>query len=561
MLTDNKENSAFSQAIKDKIKDSKINPRTITPQLKDFIDMLITEKSKVKKQSHIKVDPEFESESFQRDMANALGVPYHPNNSNQESGDKYEHFIFFFFISKDNTEKKSIFISTKNKYFYSTIQALTELDEINTFVSIATYYPKFNEKFNKCTIRRVASQTANTNVLIADLDTYKTDRFKDKSPKEVYEYLLKEKADIFDKLPIVVVSSGNGLQLYCHIDMVVLPSKEQKTLWKAVNQKFNDLFLEYGSDPHCSSDIARIFRLPDTYNCKKEKKLVKLLNPVPKQSLSLNQVISILGISRNDLNLDSVKVKQEKKRNMRIRRSENKKKYLLERIEQENQRKLAKLKISEEELKETMSEEEYKEHLSRVQRGILGRKNLYQKQYNDLMLYLKNRDYNIKGFRHSFFFCLAVCNKDRFHKYENTFECVKTVNQLLIEPFSELELERLCLNIYKEDYSYLTNNYIQTILEISDEETETMLLCYNEEQRLEKERKRWEKRKDIANAKRRNKISSKKQARITRDEFLKRLILDNWDLSIPNLIKTYSLTYKPNILYKIKSSLNKNKVF
>lgn len=555
---ESKQTSKFQQKIKDKLSDAKKNIRVIQPELKAFLDMLYKENNKKEPRIiNIKVEDEFkQNEHFKQQMALALGYQLPLQQPKQEEQREYEYFLFFFFLSKDGSERKSIYISTKNKKLYSIAQAFTEFEDINVFMSISTFFPRYNSRINCCEIRRIANQSAYTNVLIADLDIYKTERFQTTPPKQAFEILKQENQELFNKLSIVGVMSGNGLQLYCYLKTSTLPIKEQKVLWKALSQKFNDLFTEYGTDKHCSTDVARVFRMPNSYNCKKDKIKVELLTDIPTKPNTVNEFLTALSLKRSDLNM---KPTADAKKERALKKKEQRKARRLLRLEalkQEYQNAVKGHYIKQAEWKTTATKEELEEHNQKSQSGKKGKYNLYLYQSSDLLSYLKHRNYEIEGYRHNFLFIFTVCHRDRFHNMELTLTEMQAINNLLQEPLPLEDIEQLIISVYTTGYQHLTNEFIKIQLDMSEEETEQLSLCYSREQHLKKERERW---KNVRSGQRREKRAIAKEARRKRkaekEQQLANLILDNWDMSILQLAKNFETGVNTSILYKIKAKL------
>ena len=274
----NEEQQAFYKKIKDKIKDGRKNLRTVPKDFQEYVKLLtdyIPQPSLRKR----------EIEDRTRENKN------------------YNKLIFVLAFSQDMKLKSNNIFQISDKKLSSILFALTELSDVHLFISISSFFPESDINCNPI-LKRNQKQCSRSNVLIADIDSYHSERCKDLTPEQTLQLIKKERPQFFtDEMPLTVVKSGNGLQLYLNIASCDLFTKSDKHFWRVLNKRFNDFFLEYGADPKCSSDITRIFRIPYSTNCKNNKsKPVEFLSEVKATPIGIDKLAQIMNLTGEDFN-------------------------------------------------------------------------------------------------------------------------------------------------------------------------------------------------------------------------------------------------------------------
>lgn len=106
--------------------------------------------------------------------------------------------------------------------------------------------------------------------LYTDLDYYRTDKYKNFEPEEMYELLQK---NVFSKgilpYPSFIISSGRGMQLLWLLEKVPV-TNNSAALFQRIQDYIHDIFADYGADP-VSRDATHVFRIAGTKNTKNNK--------------------------------------------------------------------------------------------------------------------------------------------------------------------------------------------------------------------------------------------------------------------------------------------------
>lgn len=516
--------NTFRQSIKELISHANKNPRTINPELKAFADMLY-QFCTTDNCSQVQRQTLFEEDS---------NIP---------------RCFFLFFISSDGTQKTSICINLKNKNIYSILEALTEHTDFHVFLSVGTFHVNSNNvALGKPAFRRVKKQASRINSLFADLDYYHLEgsRFQGMSPEQVLQTIRKEHPEYFDgTLPITFVKSGNGIQVYLSCDSIPVAIPRWFHFWKACNLRFNEIFAEYGADAKCAPDVCRILRLPNSYNVKKEPIKVDFLTKVADGKLSTEQLLDFLNLtaedtvapkSKKELAIERAQVKKEQKLKEFMLKREQAQKRRQEREEFEEWIKSA----SEEDI--SLKEQE-KEKYSAL--GKTGFKHLTQKRLSDFETIMALNDYQMDGKRNIFLFIYGITYHAYYRDEDELFLRLLSINDKLLDPLEEGEVEGITKHIVNGNYTRLSNQYIIDVLELTEEDISQLSISYTEEQRLEKARIR---RMKLYYSRFEDGISPTKK-RIERNA---QIVLDNMDKPNKELMELTGLKHSALAILKKK---------
>lgn len=515
--------SDFRKRIKEHLSDANKNLRSISPELKDFVDKLY---------QYILLPMDCTSKKYEKLRETDALIP---------------RCFFLFFISQDGTEKASFSINTKKKQLYSVMASLSELKDVNIFMSVGTFYPNAsNTSEGKSVFRRIKAQVSRINSIYADLDYYHMEgsRFQGMQPEAVFKVIKKENPNLFNgSIPISVIKSGNGLQIYLHCESMSVNSKRWYHIWKTCNLKWNELLNAYGADAHVSGDICRVLRVPNTYNVKKEPKRVEFLYQSDCEPFEVYQLLEVLQLTQED-----IKTKEQlSSERASIKQSKKQRELLIYKLKDE------KIKRARKEFRQCMENAttiEITEAETRRKKysdlGKLGFGALTRKRLKDFEKILELSDYNIEGKRNIFLFLYGVT----YHAYYRDIErlCIRLIeiNELLTEPLDEKEVLNIAKHIRDGGYSKLTNAYIARTLELTEEDTEQLSICYTKEQSLEKERQRGKMR---YYSQFEDGISNKRKQL----ENNAQIILDNMDK--PNAVVMEMTGMKSTAFYKLKKKV------
>ncbi len=454
MMEYNQEQQMFYKKIKDKIKEGRQNPRAVPKDFKEYVKLLT-------------------------DYIPKPSMRKSEINEKMEENKNYNKLLFVLAFSKDMKIRSNNIINMNDKKLPSILFALTELDDVHLFISISSFFPESNLD-GKPIIRRTQRQCSRTNVLIADLDCYNSDRCKHLTPEQTLELIKKERPQFFtDEMPLTIVKSGNGLQLYLNIASTDLVSKRDKNFWRVLNQRFNEIFLEYGSDPKCSKDITRIFRLPYSKNCKHDKSIsVKFLTDIRTSPIDIEKLCSILNLTNDDFQCRDDEVLKRKRIKEKLLHDEK-----LAREKEQEKIDKRKKHLEYMEWTKTASEEEKLQMAEWKANGKKGIATLVKKRLDDLWTLLEDRDGDVEGCRNHFLFIYGATHYKYYSNIEDTTKALDEMNRFFSDPIPQSELECTINSIYKHNYKKFTNQYIMNVLQITEEESEKLSLCYTKEQR------------------------------------------------------------------------------
>ncbi|CAB1244153.1 protein of unknown function [Ruminococcaceae bacterium BL-6] len=272
--------------------------------------------------------------------------------------------------------------------------------------------------------------------LILDIDYYNIPALEKKSAETVYAELQKNVFQPKKLEPAYAIDSGHGLYVVFLLDKPLLLFRQTRNtaVYKESMNALITMTKAYGSDPSCT-DLSRVLRLPQVINSKTGR-FSKILDfdSVKKSPLrrygieELTQLLNIKKIGNNDdppIRLKSKSI----------------------------------------------------DSVPRVLSATMTLKTLAQARKQDLIKWLKNRNYDIEGYRANFFLILATCLseiKDR----DSTYFYMKEINNQLKAPLPISQLKRIHLDAVSErisqngefgHYRY-SNQKIMELLKISPDE-------------------------------------------------------------------------------------------
>jgi len=165
-------------------------------------------------------------------------------------------------------------------YIARLLKVLSDLQcqgDFNIFMTYNTFYYQGG-------IRRVANQSYRSNAVGIDLDFNKLKEFQGLTFEESINKIKADNKELFKKYQPMIVQSGGGCQLYFLLKkpLVYDTSHEETDLmnrhkFKYLAKQLAEMLERAGSDPKCTGDLARIFRVPGTLSLKyKEPRPVRL---------------------------------------------------------------------------------------------------------------------------------------------------------------------------------------------------------------------------------------------------------------------------------------------
>lgn len=304
------------------------------------------------------------------------------------------------------------------------------------------------------TPRRTQERVLFSNVLYIDIDKVKGSEDLDwNNPNynnQLVELLYKNYPVTKYIPPSEIVASGSGLHLYFYINTFHFTS-ESKSNYTDI---LRDLTKLYNGDCSCV-DIARILRPPSTFNKKgkfTKPKKVELVEQTQEQyTLTnldnlINRYKKQYGIDIKQKKLKKAKSEKNTQAKQRIKKDYNDNFELNEYIENED----------------------------------------YPKQYliQDLLFFMKNRNYDCEGVRHNLLFCFYFAFKKYCMMNQETIEInINSINKLFVEPLTEKELKDILTEL--ENYNFyngITNIKVKQMLKLKDEEIPFMKGTYTDNQ-------------------------------------------------------------------------------
>lgn len=303
--------------------------------------------------------------------------------------------------------------------------------------------------------RRTQENVLLSKVLYIDIDNVKGSEDLDwNNPnynKQLVELLYKNYPITKYIPPSEIVASGSGLHLYFYIDTFLF-TNESKLDYTDTLRALTKL---YNGDCNCV-DVSRILRPPSTFN--KKDKFTK-----PKKVELVEQTEKEYTLSKLDVLINKFQSEANHK-------EQSKKKPKLDKNTQAQQR----VKKAKRDYNDNFELTDYEENEK------------YPNQYlvQDLLYFMKNRNYDCDGVRHKLLFCFyfafkKYCSKDK----EEIEEYIISINKLFVEPLKAKELTDIFTEL--ENYNFyngITNLKVKEMVRLLDEEIPFMRGTYTENQ-------------------------------------------------------------------------------
>ena len=377
---------------------------------------------------------------------------------------------FYFIGPRDRMKAKRS--NNLEKIFNDFVYQLEHQEKDLYFTNQTFYYYEENNK-----PRRKQKNVRTIRTFFIDIDHIEVNHLK--TNEDVKEYLYKnypflKEIGIF---PQYVVCSGHGLHLYFILNVafgfVNLDDKTRqykvnsirKSKWKELSLMLCNLF---NSDSRVSSDISKILRLPYSYNMKEE-------NPIRSNLFNFTDEYKPLSYEELKAKIEPLISLDDKET---IEDKANTKRKRTQKIYKEQAYFYSDKTISE-------IKEYYKNYDEKIR---------YDRTFGNLIYFLEdvllvNRNYDIQGYRHTYFFCIAKVYQNNKRSYEQTLEHCLSLNEILIEPLQAKEIRDIVYYLFDPNNTFtyngkeipkykskLSNESIKRLLEITPDEQN---LCHS----------------------------------------------------------------------------------
>lgn len=355
-----------------------------------------------------------------------------------------EHPIVFNALHQTNPSLKFQWGFKKSELTHARISEILNLSSkgFNVYMSQASFLKPYE---------RTKHNSFASECLIIDVDYYNIPTLKGFSPQQVLDQM--ESEGLFSKIkPSYAMSSRNGLYLVYLLDLVPLYRfKRNVRLWELVAKALVEHFKDYGADPK-ATDISRVNRLPYSINQKTMQKgsiinfsAVKKTSP-PRYTLSF-LADQVLPYAYDEV-IEYKKVQKDVK-------------------------------------KATTT--------STKPKNLFNPYTLSFARCEDLEMLLEIRDYDIDGYRNTFLFLYSLFLIDKLVNFDNSLLEVTSINNKLLSPLSQSELERTFQSAYKNylekqidlkrGYKF-TNDHIIILLSIQENEIKKMKTIISKSEKL-----------------------------------------------------------------------------
>lgn len=471
--------------------------------------------------------------------------------------DKWRQEIFVLFMSRDKEIVNKHYDFKKIKPQKDTTLTLSEiifcishvLVDINIFCSISTFrlYKREeylerkeilqnklqkNGKLNKNEqkeindtyhiFQRKKSLAIKSCILFCDIDNYHCDieeKYRYLTPYELWWIIRKENHFVGTSLDVMCVVSGHGLQVYLRMEDLYLLGDDNQRLYCDLNAAFNSIFQKYGADKACTKDCVRMLRVPETINCKRERKKVEIIHRCrnEKHRHTIGEFIDILKKEKIKTTLDfeseftkffdakwkeflGVDIGTAEKNDYEIKKQQGQE--IERQCDKENQQINEKECGKDEDFYENTEIEE--KNSLKAASGQKGQAVLISNRRHDLYRYCMERDWNMTGKRNNILFCYAM-TLQRAHKddYNVIFQLVCAMNKNFTEPLDNEEVENICQSASKTD-GLITNAKIKDMLGFTLDDMKYMRSSFTQEDKREKARTRKQKQREQEKKKRPN---------------------------------------------------------
>lgn len=502
--------------------------------------------------------------------------------------DRWRQEIFVLFMSRQKEIVNKHFDYKKIKPKKDTTLTLSEaifcishvLIDVNVFCGISTFrlYKReeylerkeilqnkllTNGKLNKNEQREIndtyhifqrkKSLAVKTCILFCDIDNYHCDieeRYRYLTPYELWWIIKKENHFVGTSLDVMCVASGHGLQVYLRMEDLYLLGDFNKRLFCELNAAFNSIFQKYGADKACTKDCVRMLRVPETINCKRERKKVEIIHKFKNENHrhTIGEFIDILKKETIKTNLDfeseftkyydakwkeflGVDIGTGEKNDYEIKKQQEQE--IERQCDKENQQ------INE---KECGKDEDFCENTEKEEKNPLnaasgkkGQAVLISNRKHDLYRFCMEHDWNMTGKRNNILFCYAM-TLQRSHKddYNGLSQLVYAMNKNFTQPLDNEEVESICQSASKTD-GLISNAKIKDMLGFTSDDMKYMLSSFTQEDKREKARARKQKQRERENKKKPNEKMMQIEAIRSRPELSNQQLMDMLQISAATL--------------------------
>lgn len=339
-------------------------------------------------------------------------------------------------------EGKNYIYSPNFEYIARVVTSLSEMQKEGKF-NIFMAYNTFRqfEGYNRKKTKAFRSQA-----LGVDLDFNKLDRFKSLSYEQSINIIKTEKEDIFKRYSPMIIQSGGGCQLYFLMDKPLILTYTQNGKSYMDNgtadfmewsQYFNNEFMDYGADPHCKGDTARIYRIPGVYSLKYEDpRLVRLTAQGAKIDPEAIPTLPKPQTARTEPQEAAGKEKKQAKPGRKKSNHCFSNKYVL-----------------------WYGRNYFNDMLDHRARER-AYKNIVTNRIDDLYTAIKQRNYNITGFRNETIFIFSILKAITETDKALVFQEAKKLNNIFTEPLFEDEVKNIVNSVLDNDITIITNESI-----------------------------------------------------------------------------------------------------
>jgi len=429
----------------------------------------------------------------------------------EEKNKRINQAMFVLLIDKESKETTQLFFSLSDKRLLKKLYYLSELDKVNTFITISTFRPQknYDKEPNFRPFRRIHRLAYKCNVLTADLDFYhKKGRFEGKTPEEVWEVIKVEKKCFVEKLRVVAVKSGGGLQLYVPCQTFYFNGGRTDKVWERFNEAFNFEFKEYGADPKCISDKSRVYRFPGSKNWKGDDAItVKILTDINTTPTIYNNDELRYALSDSLFQLKDYSFEETEKLLYYGENYEDDDDTIAEEYEEDecnNDIEDRKVNVEIEPYNSVRNNKSYKPSLAKSVivlkeekpkrtltenarlecqiNGSKGHRTLIINRLDDLIIYAKRRNWDLLRNRNEFLFIYGIILWQDNLDTEAIYNVLSSLNNKLKEPLKNNEIIATVNSIANGNYRKIKNITIAEKLGFTKEDIAQMKSSYSEEE-------------------------------------------------------------------------------
>lgn len=334
-------------------------------------------------------------------------------------------------------------------YIARLLKALSDLQhqgEFNIFMTYSTFYYEGG-------IRRIAKQSYRSNAVGIDLDFNKLEAFQGLTFEQSINKIKADNKELFKKYHPMIVQSGGGCQLYFLLKKPLeydtghdATEQMNRHKFKYLAKRLAEMFERAGSDPKCTGDLARIFRVPGTYSLKYEE-------PRPVRLFEEGAKYGFQTIFRQAI--FAFEAKPVRRPRQQPPRPDKSTKPLPEaRAATDTDAKCS--GIRPQTPVHTVQARWFNlEEFS----GTAYRKKIVERRMGDLVTAIGMMNGDIEGFRNTTLFISAAILEMGYHTKEKLLPKVLSVNSLFLNPISVQEVERVVVCVLKH-HLRVTNYYI-----------------------------------------------------------------------------------------------------